>query len=462
MALRVYDTQTRDKRPFETVEPGKVRMYVCGMTVQDRPHMGHLRSAVVHDSIRRYLEHLGYQVAFVYNFTDVDDKIIQRGIEEGVPYQEVAQRNIDAYFRIADALSVRRATVYPRATEHIAEIQALIRTLVEHGYAYVVDGDVYFEVRRKADYGKLSGRDIDELRSGARVEVGEDKRDPLDFALWEGAKPGEPAWDSPWGPGRPGWHIECSAMSMKHLGETLDLHGGGQDLIFPHHENEIAQSEGATGKPFVHFWLHNGMVNLDHEKMAKSLMRFVLIEDLLKSFGPEEVRFYLLATHYRSPIEFSDERVEEARVALERLRQPVERHGGFDDDGPRGAVSDPALLAAEAGFHEAMQDDFNTARALGHMFDMARAINRLAEAGDAPEAHGGARLLHEVGGLLGLFTAGPRPEEAWPADVLGLVSEREEARRLKDWSRADSLRAALLEKGVAVEDGPDGPRLKRR
>ena len=462
MALRVYDTQSRDKRDFVPVEAGRVGMYVCGMTVQDKPHVGHLRSAVVHDTARRYLEHLGYQVTFVYNFTDVDDKIIARAAEEGVPYQQVAERNIEAFFRFADALFVRRATVHPRATQHIPEIHGIIRALLDKGFAYVAEGDVYYDVSRKADYGKLSGRDVDELRSGSRIEVGESKRDPLDFALWKGVKPGEPAWDSPWGPGRPGWHIECSAMSMKYLGRTLDMHGGGQDLIFPHHENEIAQSEAATGQPFVHYWLHNGMVNLGGQKMSKSEKRFFLIEDVLQSFRPEEIRFYLLATHYRSPIEFSDERLEEARAAFDRLRQPVERHGGFAADGPPRAAADPALLAAQAGFHEAMLDDFNTARAMGHLFDMARAVNRLAEAGDAPEAQAGARLLRELGGFLGLFLGGARAEEEWPAEVMSLVDAREQARRGKDWGRADTLRAALLEKGVVVEDSPGGPRLKRR
>ena len=459
MALRIYDTRRRGKQPFAPARPGRVGIYVCGMTVQDRPHVGHMRAVVVHDTVRRYLEHLGFEVVFVTNFTDVDDKIIARAAEEGVSYQEVAQRNIDAYFRVADALGVRRATVYPRATEHIPEIQALIHRLIQAGYAYAAGGDVYYDVRRRADYGKLSGRDVDELRSGARIEPGEDKRDPLDFTLWKGAKPGEPAWDSPWGPGRPGWHIECSAMAMKHLGETVDLHGGGQDLVFPHHENEIAQSEAATGSDFVNFWMHNGMVNLGGQKMSKSEKRFFLMEDLLRTIPPEEIRFFLLATHYRSPIEFSEERLAEAHTAFERLRQPVERFGGFAE-GPAEPPADPALVAARDGFHEAMQDDYNTARAMGHLFDLARAVNRLGEAGDAPGAQAGARLLRELGGLLGLLEQGPREQE-WPADVLQLVAEREEARKRKDWGRSDALRADLLARGALVEDSPAGPRLKR-
>ena len=463
MTLRVHDTQSRGKRPFEPVREGKVGMYVCGMTVQDKPHVGHLRSAVANDTIRRYLRHLGYEVTFVYNFTDIDDKIIARAAEEGVPYREVAERNIAAYFRFADQLFVQRASVYPKATEHIAEILALIAKLIERGFAYAAGGDVYFDVRKDKEYGKLSGRDVDELRSGARIEVGEEKRDPLDFTLWKGAKPGEPAWDSPWGPGRPGWHIECSAMSMKYLGETFDLHGGGQDLIFPHHENEIAQSESATGKPFVHYWLHNGMVTLGGQKMSKSEKRFFLIEDVLEQFRPEEIRFYLLSTHYRSPIEFNEERLSEGREAYGRLRQAVERGGGFEAGATASAEAlDEAAEASIAGFHEAMTDDFNTAGALGHLFDLARTVNRLADAADAPGARAAALELRKWSGLLGLLLEGPRREEAWPEAILRLVTEREEARKKRDWVRADALRGELAGQGVLVEDAAGGPKLKRK
>ncbi|HEV8480138.1 MAG TPA: cysteine--tRNA ligase [Candidatus Eisenbacteria bacterium] len=464
MTLRIHDTQSRGKRPFEPVHQGKVGMYVCGMTVQDKPHVGHLRSAVANDTIRRYLTYLGYQVTFVYNFTDIDDKIIARAAEEGVPYRVVAERNIAAYFQFADQLFVQRASVYPKATEHIPEILALIGTLVDKGFAYASGGDVYFDVRKDKQYGKLSGRDVDDLRSGARIEVGEEKRDPLDFTLWKGAKPGEPAWDSPWGPGRPGWHIECSAMSSKYLGETFDLHGGGQDLIFPHHENEIAQSESATGKPFVHFWLHNGMVTLGGQKMSKSEKRFFLIEDVLEQFRPEEIRFYLLSTHYRSPIEFNEERLGEGREAYARLRQAVERGGGFDGEAPTTASDslDEAAAASVAGFHEAMTDDFNTAGALGHLFDLARTVNRLADSADAPGARAAALELRRWAGLMGLLLEGPRREEAWPEDVLRLVTEREEARKKRDWARADALRGDLLGQGILVEDGAEGPKLRRK
>jgi cysteinyl-tRNA synthetase len=464
LTIKIYDTLTRKKRDFEPLEEGKVGMYVCGITVQDRPHVGHIRSVVVNDTIRRYLEHRGYEVTFVWNFTDVDDKILERAREEGIEYSEVAQRNIDAYYRVADALAVKRPTVTPRATEHIQEILDLIRRLEEREFAYPAGGDVYYDVRRKKDYGKLSRRAVDEMRSGARIEVGEEKRDPLDFALWKGAKEGEVFWESPYGPGRPGWHIECSAMSMKYLGETFDIHGGGQDLVFPHHENEIAQSEAATGKSFARNWVHHGMVNLGGEKMSKSEKRFSLAEDILEEIDPEVVRFYLLSTHYRSPIEFSTERLREAQVALDRIRQPLERYGGYDDSpgsGPAGEMAE-AVAEVENQFHEAMDDDFNTAKALGHLFELARAVNRMGEGGDAVQATAGARALVRLGNVLGVFTRGPRATEEWSPEILALVEQREEARKTRDWGRADSLRDELLTLGVVIEDSPQGPRLKKK
>jgi cysteinyl-tRNA synthetase len=462
MALRIYDTLTREKREFVPVTPGQVGMYVCGMTVQDKPHVGHIRASLSGEVMRRYLEHLGHQVTYVYNFTDVDDRIIERANTEGVDYGAVSERNIEAYLRFAALHNIKPATHYPRATRHIGEILDLIARLIEKGYAYPAGGDVYFEVRRKADYGKLSGRDVDEMRSGARIEVGEHKRDPLDFALWKGAKPGEPAWESPWGPGRPGWHIECSAMSMKYLGEHFDIHGGGQDLIFPHHENEIAQSEAATGKPFANFWTENGMVNLSGEKMSKSTGRLFFIEDIAAAADPEVVRFYLLSTHYRSPIEFSHERLAEAGVAYQRLRTPLERAGAWSrkDGPPAGGELGRAAADADRLFHEAMDDDFNTAKALGHLFDLAREVNRGLDEGLGEEARAAARSLLGLGQVLGLFWkvwAG----EAWGSEILTLVEQREAARRARDWKRADAIRADLGSRGVLVEDGPEGPKLKR-
>ena len=464
MGLRIYDTMSRQKRPFVPVTPGRVAMYVCGMTVQDRPHVGHIRAALSGEVMRRYLMHLGFEVVYVYNFTDVDDRIIEKANREGLPYTQVSERNIQAYLAQVERHNILPATHYPRATEHIGEILELIRKLIDKSYAYAAGGDVYFEVRKKADYGKLSGRDVDDLRAGARVEVGEHKRDPLDFALWKGAKPGEPAWESPWGPGRPGWHIECSAMSMKYLGEHFDIHGGGQDLIFPHHENEIAQSEAATGQPFANFWVENGLVNLGGEKMSKSTGKLFFIDDIARETDPEVVRYYLLSTHYRSPIDFTHERLEEAAIAYQRLRAPLERVGAWDaTDGSSPASSGGAGAAGEAErlFAEAMDDDFNSAKAIGHLFDLARDVNRALDEGNESEGRDGARALMRLGGVLGLFWKKPAAQ-SWEPEVLELVERRESARKARDWKEADTLRARLLEMGVQVEDGPDGPKLKRR
>jgi len=462
-ALRIYDTLTREKREFVPVQPGRVGMYVCGMTVQNKPHVGHIRASLSAEVMRRYLEHLGYEVTYVYNFTDVDDKIIERAAAEGVEYERVSDRNIEAYLRYADVHNIKRATHYPRATRHIPEMHAMIARLIEKGYAYAAGGDVYYEVRRKADYGKLSGRRVDELREGHRIEPGEQKRDPLDFALWKGAKPGEPAWESPWGPGRPGWHIECSAMAMKYLGETFDIHGGGQDLIFPHHENEIAQSEAYCGKPFANHWAENGLVNLSGAKMSKSVGNFFFIEDIARDWDPEVTRFYLMSTHYRSPIEFSMERLQEAAVAYARLRGPLERTGAWtalEGPAPGGALGE-AVAEAERLFHEAMHDDFNTAAALGHLFDLARAVNRSLDDGGGAEAVQGARALLRLGGLLGLLWRVPG-EPAWSPDVLELAEARAAARKSRNWKLSDELRDKLAELGVAVEDSPQGQNLKRR
>jgi len=319
MTLRVYDTQRAKNVEFEPVHAGKVGIYFCGMTVQDKPHMGHMLAFVAGDMIRRYLEYRGYEVTYVQNFTDIDDKIIDKANKEGLDYREVAERNIKAYFDAAEALHIRPATKYPRATDHIKEIVDLIQKLVERGHAYESGGDVYFRVRTFLSYGKLSKRKIDDLMTGARIAVGEQKDDPLDFALWKASKPNEPGWETPWGRGRPGWHIECSAMSMKYLGETLDFHGGGEDLIFPHHENELAQSEAATGRPFVRFWLHNGLLNLRGEKMSKSTGHFFAMEDVLKEYTGEVCRFYFLSAHFRKQTEYSRERLEEAKRSYERL-----------------------------------------------------------------------------------------------------------------------------------------------
>jgi len=465
--LRIYDTLTREKREFVPVTPGRVSMYVCGMTVQNKPHVGHIRASLSGEVMRRYLEHLGYQVSYAYNFTDVDDKIIERAGAEGVEWQTVSERNIEAYLRFAELHNIKPATIYPRATRHIPEMHALIASLIAKGHAYAAGGDVYYDVRSKSDYGKLSGRRVDEMREGYRIEPGEAKRDPLDFALWKGAKPGEPAWESPWGPGRPGWHIECSAMAMKHLGETIDIHGGGQDLIFPHHENEIAQSEAATGKPFANYWCENGMVNLGGEKMSKSTGNLFFIEDIAAQVDPEVVRYYLLSTHYRSPIDFTLERLKEAGTAYLRLQLPLERAdvwalvaAGGERRDASGALGD-AVAEARRLFAEAMDDDFNTARAIGHLFDLAREVNRALDEGAGVEARLAARALYDLGQVLGLFWKAPAGE-SWEPNVLELVEAREAARKSKQWGRADEIRASLLELGVLVEDSPQGPKLKRK
>lgn len=467
MALRIYDTLRGEKVDFVPHRPGHVGMYVCGMTVQNVPHVGHMRSSIVGDVIRRYLRSRGFEVTFVYNFTDVDDKIIARGIEEGVPYQEVARRNEDIYLHYARLLNMLPATHNPRATEHIPEILALIGRLIDSGHAYHVPGaDVYYRVRTFKEYGKLSKKRLDDLQSGARIDVDDRKEDPFDFVLWKMAKPGEPAWESPWGPGRPGWHIECSAMSQKYLGSTFDIHGGGQDLIFPHHENEIAQSEAANGCPFAHYWVHNGWVTLGGEKMSKSTNLFRSIDEIAALYNIEAIRFYLMSTHYRSPIEFSEERLNEASAAYGRLRRALDEA----EARPVGVMEsdDETLVAAAetAGteFEAAMEDDFNTARALGVLFDLVRPMAaRLDRPGTAasPALKAAAARLRELGTILGLFWLEAVSAEVPPA-VTALAAERDAARRAKNWAESDRLRDAIGALGWVVEDRADGARLKRK
>ena len=384
--LHVYDALRRKKVPFEPVTPGRVGMYVCGLTVQGPPHAGHMRPYLVADVVRRVFRKHGYRVTLIQNFTDIDDKIIVKANEAGEDYRVYGQRNIDAYFEAADWLGIERADEYPRATEHIPEIVAMIESLIEKGFAYASGGDVFFDVQKKDDYGKLSGKRIEDLRAGVRIDVDEDKRHPVDFALWKAAKPDEPAWDSPWGHGRPGWHIECSAMSMKYLGNTLDVHGGGRDLVFPHHENEVAQSEAATGCTFCHHWVENGLVNLGGQKMSKSTGVFFAMSDLMRVIDPATLRLYLLSTHYRSPIEYGQERLDEARAAVERIRNFLQAAGHAAGPAPGNAPAVEDLDGADAGFREeidragrefdaALADDFNTAGALGKVFELVRSAN---------------------------------------------------------------------------------------
>jgi cysteinyl-tRNA synthetase len=480
VSLRVYDMRRRAKVPFEPVHPDRVGMYVCGMTVQDKPHVGHMRYAVAGDVIRRALEWRGYRVTYVTNFTDIDDRIIARGNEEGIPFEQVSQRNIEAFRKYSALLNIKPADHYPRATEHLPEILALIGRLIDMGHAYAAAGDVYFDVRSYARYGELSGRKVDELRAGFRIEVGEAKRDPLDFAMWKGVKPGEPSWPSPWGPGRPGWHIECSAMAMKYLGESFDFHGGGQDLIFPHHENEIAQSEAATGKPFARYWVENGLVNLDGEKMSKSTKHFFSVEDIVRDFDPQVIRFYLQSTHYRSPIEWNETRLKEAGIAYARLTESLARTeaeeaaaaapaapGSTPPAGASGSSLASEVEALASQFEESMDDDFNTAKAQGHLFEMAKAINRAADAGTSNGTERAAlstagRRLRSLGEVIGLFWGGGRPEEGAPETVQDLVRQRDEARLQKQWKRADELRDEILALGYVLEDSKGGTRARRK
>jgi len=471
MSLRVYDTRRRKKLPFEPVRPNHAGMYVCGMTVQDKPHVGHMRYAVAGDVIRRYLEFKGFEVNYVTNFTDIDDRIIDRANKEGIPFTKVSERNMKAFITYADLLNIKRATHYPRATEHIPEITALIQRLIQKGHAYAAGQDVYFDVRSYPKYGELSRRKLDDLRAGVRIEVGEAKRDPLDFTLWKGVKPSEPSWPSPWGPGRPGWHIECSAMAMKYLGETFDFHGGGQDLVFPHHENEIAQSEAATGKTFACYWIENGLVLLRGAKMSKSDQHFFLIEDVAKKVEPEVIRFYLQSTQYRSPIEWNEDRLREAGIAYARLRAALktgEDAGGSDPaEGlkPKGLHAE--ALKAEKLFEEAMDDDFNSAKAQGHLFDLAKAINRVAESNGVPDPDRAAlphatRTLRRLGETLGLFWEGKVREEEVPGEIQTLVRQRDEARLQKQWQRADELRDQIQTLGYVLDDQKGGTRARRK
>jgi cysteinyl-tRNA synthetase len=456
--VKVYNTLTRSKEELVPLTPGELKMYSCGVTVYDLCHVGHARMMIVFDMISRYLRFAGYRVTFVRNFTDIEDKIIRRANQEGISASEVSERYIRAFREDIAALGVLAPEVEPKATEHVREMIALIERLVAGGYAYTVDGDVYFEIRRFPPYGRLSGKNLDDLLVGARVEVDERKRDPRDFALWKSAKPGEPVWDSPWGPGRPGWHIECSAMAMKHLGTTVDIHGGGEDLIFPHHECELAQSEAATGKPFAHYWLHNGMVNLGAEKMSKSLGNTLWIREILKRHDADALRLWLLGTHYRNPIEYAEERLVESGRALERLWGPVVQARKYAEDAGAGARIPGELVAYRTDFVAAMDDDFNTPQALGVLFEMTHALNRL-EGRSARDFVAGVQSLAAMLTALGLSE--PKPASAGvPAElserIAGLIKARADARARRDWKRADDLRAELARLDVTLKDTPQG------
>jgi cysteinyl-tRNA synthetase len=460
MALKIFNTLANEKQEFVPLTPGQVRMYVCGVTVYDSSHIGHARSLISFDVIYRYLRFLGYNVEFVRNFTDIDDKIIDRANREKVGCEIITGRYIEEFHRDGESLSLLRPSAEPRATSHIPEIISLIAELEAKGLAYRIEGDVFYSVAGFPEYGKLSRKKIDELTAGARVEVDDRKRSPLDFALWKSSKPGEPAWDSPWGPGRPGWHIECSAMSTKYLGQPFDIHGGGRDLIFPHHENEIAQSEGAFGKPLARYWIHNGFLNINHEKMSKSLGNFFTIGEILEAADPLALRHYFLSSHYRSPMDFSQEGLEEASKATDRIFETLERvrRGQRQET----VAAEPELMDA---FRQEMDDDFNTPRAMALMFDEVRSINRLLDQKKARGLESRAAALSSMCAVLGLGGEGysERKKERFLkkglvslAQIEEFIARRDAARKEKNWEEADRIREALQEKGVAIEDTPEG------
>ena len=477
--ITVYNTMTRQKEVFNPVTPGEAKMYVCGVTPYNHPHIGNARPFVTWDVIRRYMKHVGYKVTYVQNFTDVDDKIINTSNGEGVSWDTIANRYIDSYFEVMDALGVQRADIYPRVSTHIDDIIAMIQTLIDKGYAYELDGDVYYSVEKFEHYGELSGRTLDDMEAGARIEVDGRKKNPMDFALWKAAKHGEPYWESPWGNGRPGWHIECSAMSQKYLGTEFDFHGGGSDLIFPHHENEIAQSEGCSGQhPAVRYWLHNGFITINSEKMSKSLNNFFLVKDILEQYSPDALRYFLLSTHYRSPLDFSDERLEEANKSLERLSTAIENLLYLEKCEPGSCDEAQRLLekakAYEEEFEDAMSDDFNTALATSSMFGLAKEINIYYQAVTSREGVVCQEAIAEVKRIFKFMTdvIGVL-EEAWEGNTGANAAEYEElmqvilsvrqaCREQKQWALADCIRDRLAEIGITIEDSPQGARWKKR
>jgi len=452
--VKIFNTLSGQKEEFRP-QGDLVKIYACGVTPYSDCHIGHAMSYITFDVVRRYLEFKGYKVKYVQNFTDIDDKIIDRAQQLGIAPVELAEKFIAQYFADMDLLNIRRADVYPRATQEIPGIIEVIRGLIDKGHAYEAQGSVYFRVKSDLDYGKLSHQDLDALQVGARVEVGSEKEHPLDFALWKAAKPGEPCWESPWGKGRPGWHIECSAMSLRHLGQTLDIHGGGRDLIFPHHENEIAQSESFTGVvPFVRYWMHNGLLQLGGEKMSKSLGVLVTVKEVLQRFSPDAVRLFILSSHYRSPLSFSEEGLEAAEKGVERLRLAAHVDGGTDS---AEAID---VAAFRQGFVAAMDDDFNTAQAIASLFDLAREINRAASEGvDIKQAQ---QTLLELCNLLGLTLKERETSQDEKLVIESMVTARGNARKQKNWQEADRIRADLEEMGIVLEDTAKGTVWRRR
>ncbi len=465
--MQVYNTLTNRKEEFVPIEPGKVRMYVCGPTVYNFFHIGNARPFVVFDTLRRYFKYRGYEVKFVQNFTDVDDKIINRAKEEGITAPEVSEKYIKEYFNDAEALNVIKADVHPKVSEHIPEIIEFVQTLIDKGYAYEADGDVYYSTRKFKEYGKLSGQNIDDLESGARIAIGEVKEDPLDFALWKARKEeSEIAWESPWGMGRPGWHIECSTMAKKHLGETIDIHGGGQDLTFPHHENEIAQSEACNGVPFAHYWMHNGYINVDGKKMSKSLGNFFTVRDIREQYSGDVIRFFLLSGHYRSPINFSDTLMEQSKQGYERIATAIETLEFLMKNGSDEAMENEAEMLAALDKHrdrfiEVMDDDLNTADGIAAVFELVSDINLAVKDGASKSyAKGALAKVKELTDVLGIF-GGDDEEEGLGDDIQALIDERQAARKEKNWARADEIRDQLAAMGITLKDTPQGVQVIR-
>lgn len=465
MSIKIYNTLTQEKETFQPLEEGKVRMYVCGPTVYNYIHIGNARPAIVFDTVRRYLEYKGMDVTYVLNFTDVDDKIIKAANELNEDVASVADRFIEAYLEDVKALGVKEATYNPRVTETMDDIIDFIQELIDKGYAYEADGDVYFKPRAFKGYGKLSHQSIDELRSGARIKIGEKKDDPLDFALWKEAKDGEISWDSPWGKGRPGWHIECSAMAKKYLGDTIDIHAGGQDLTFPHHENEIAQSEARTGKPFANYWMHNGYINIDNEKMSKSLGNFILTRDLLQSYDPKVIRFFMLSVHYRNPINFTEELLRSAESSLERITTAYQNLEHRKKTSMNLVDHDQEWIdkmeQLKSQFEQEMDDDFNTANAISVLFELAKEANMYIELEQTSSKVIDAFQETIRSLLLVLGIELEDEEELLDEEIEALIEERNEARKRRDFQRADEIRDQLREQNIILEDTPQGVRWKR-
>lgn len=464
--MKVYNTLTRKKEELVPITPGEIKMYACGPTVYNYIHIGNARPLCIFDILRRYLEYRGYNVKFVQNFTDIDDKIIRRANEEHVDFSEISERYIKEFWTDADGLNVRHATINPKATENIDVIIQIISTLIEKGYAYEAQGDVYFSTEKFKDYGKLSHQPLEDLEAGARIMVGEVKREPMDFAVWKAAKPGEPAWDSPWGKGRPGWHIECSAMNWRYLGDTIDIHCGGQDLIFPHHENEIAQSECFTGKPFAHYWMHNGYINVDNVKMSKSLGNFFTVRDVAEKYGYEPIRYLLISAQYRSPINYSTDIIEQCIAALNRLYTcrdsldfELKNAVDAEHDGDKAIID--GFDKYREQFIAAMDDDLNTADAIASIFELVRDINTNV-VGKTPSkalVEGAIAMFDELTGVLGLVYN--RKTETLDSDVEALIEARTNARKEKNWAEADRIRDRLKEMGIVLEDTAQGVKWHR-